>query len=235
MIKLKGKFIPLFTLSALICCAQANADIVEVIPVEYSFDSATDSGAYNYQDDTGRQLVDGLIHDNNEWHYDVGRGGAYDIVGWGEWRKGVNYPFVSIDFEFDGAVALDYLTFGAFTDHDALIYLPNVNIYAYEDEQWTLKQQYKAEHAPRDTTLSTRDEVSINLDFEAEALRFEAVRIDDIPHRSHNWVFIDEIDFYSSVDESVDGGSSVNVSTPASMAAVLFLFAFGATARRKYQ
>ena len=53
MIKLKGKLIPLLTLSALICCAQANADIVEVIPVEYSFDSETDSGAYNYQDDTG--------------------------------------------------------------------------------------------------------------------------------------------------------------------------------------
>jgi len=48
-------------------------------------------------------------------------------------------------------------------------------------------------------------------------------------------VFIDEIDFYSSSGESVDGGGSVNVSTPASMAAVLFLFAFGATARRKYQ
>ena len=51
MIKLKGNLIPLFALSALICCAQANADVVEVIPVNYSFDSETDSGAYNYQDE----------------------------------------------------------------------------------------------------------------------------------------------------------------------------------------
>lgn len=235
MIKLKGKLIPIFTLSALICCAQANADVVEVIPVSYSFDSETDSGAYNYQDDTGRQLIDGLIHDNNEWFYDAGRGGAYDIVGWGEWTKGVNYPFVSIDFNFGSPVNLDYLTFGSFTDHDALIYRPNVNIYSYEADQWVLRMQYEADHEPRDVKLSTRDEVSINLGFETSALRFEAVRIDNIPHRNHNWVFIDEIDFYSSFDESVDGGNSVNVNTPTNIASVLFLFAFGATARRKRQ
>lgn len=66
----------------------ASAEIVETVPVSYVFDMPTDSGTEDYADHTGEQLTDGLIHTDDEWLSDVGRGYAYDIVGWGEWTFG---------------------------------------------------------------------------------------------------------------------------------------------------
>jgi hypothetical protein len=180
------------------------ADIVEVVPTGYTFDTATDDGAYDYADHTGNQLVDNFIHSDDNWHSDVGRGGAYDIVGWGEWNASPGATFVNIDFVFDGMQSLDSLIFGSHTDHGAAIYAPNANIYAYQSGDWVEMVAFKNIHAPRDTTISTRDEFTIDLGFVADKVRVEFTRIDNAPHREHYWTFIDEVDFYTDTETPVN-------------------------------
>lgn len=186
----------------------AAADPVEIVPVSYVFDAKTDSGAADYADHTGSQLTDGLIHNDEEWIADAGRGRAYDIVGWGEWAEGEGVTFVNIDFTFDALTSFSSLTYGAFTDQGAAIYAPSVNIYAMEQGEWVLKTGLTVTHELRDTTLSTRDEYTLDLDFSAQQVRMEAYRISDAPYREHNWTFIDEVDFYATQSEDIDAGSS---------------------------
>ncbi len=181
----------------------SHAELLEVVPESYVFDMPTDDGAADYADQTGVQLIDGLIHNDNEWISDTGSGNAYDIVGWGEWAKGENITFVNIDFSFDKSTYLSSLSYGAFTDQGAAIYSPNVNVYAFENGDWELKTSLEVTHSYRDTAISTRDEYSIELGFATDLLRFEAYRINDAPYRDHYWTFIDEIDFYT-----IDGGSA---------------------------
>lgn len=193
---------------ATILSFSASAEIVETVPVSYVFDMPTDSGTEDYADHTGEQLTDGLIHTDDEWLSDVGRGYAYDIVGWGEWAAGADVTFVNIDFSFGDTRYLDSLSYGAFTDQGAAIYAPDVNVYALENGVWELKNTLTVQHQLRDETISTRDLFTIDLGFYAEQVRFEAVRTQDVPYREHNWTFIDEIDFFTN--SNLNSAVSVN-------------------------
>lgn len=205
----------IFTPLLLLASFLSHAELLEVVPDSYVFDMPTDDGAADYADQTGEQLIDGRIHNDDEWLSDLGDGYSYDIVGWGEWDKGENITFVNIDFSFEESTYLSSLTYGAFTDLGPAIYSPNVNIYAFENGGWELKTSLEVTHPYRDESISTRDEYTIDLGFTTDLLRFEAYRVSDAPYRDHYWTFIDEVDFYT-----LDGGS-------ANIANVSFYSAFG--------
>lgn len=87
-----------------------------VTPASYTA-TPGETGTYNYFDDTGRQLTDGVLG-VNYWGADLGNGPAYEWVGW---RRAAPH----LVFAFDAPVAISRVQIGFGRTEGVLVYLPS--------------------------------------------------------------------------------------------------------------
>ena len=99
----------------------ATAGATALAPTGYTAtpgEGTAQGGTFNYFDDTGSQLTDG-IYGVNDWSANLGNGNAYEWVGWT-----VANP--SITFQFSGPVTIDQVGIDFNRNEEApQIFLPN--------------------------------------------------------------------------------------------------------------
>ncbi len=163
----------------------AQAGMVEVVPVSYSFDKATDVGTWDYSDWGGVQLTDGQ-YGVWPWSDDLGNGPAYEWVGW-------RYPSVNIDFDFGVSKEINQINIGSTQDHTDDVVLPSVAIYSsHDNSSWSLLgSELVPESSLNDATYYTYE--FSGLSAMAQYFRVNLSFSDDGP-----WSFTDEIDFYQT-------------------------------------
>ena len=109
---------------AMIAAAPARAAVVA--PLGYTFDKATGSGTYVYDDSTGRELIDGVLG-NAGW--------ATPYQPWVGWR---GQGTINIDFTFGATVQVDRIDVGSTQDNTGDVVLPSVAIFSSLDGlSWT--------------------------------------------------------------------------------------------------
>jgi hypothetical protein len=94
---------------------------VPIVPVSYVAtpgEGMAQGGTFNYFDDTGSQLTDGM-YGVNDWRTDLGNGPAYEWVGW-------KVADPTITFTFSSSVTIDQvgIDFNRDEEADASIFLP---------------------------------------------------------------------------------------------------------------
>jgi hypothetical protein len=94
------------------------ASIMPTAYVETPPEGITQSGTTNYFDDTGRQLIDGIIGADN-YLADLGKGKAYE---WVAWR--VAEPVIT--FQFDSVVHFDNISIGFNRNDGSLVRVQQV-------------------------------------------------------------------------------------------------------------
>ena len=91
-----------------------------IVPTSYSFsppaEGQAQGGSYNYFDDTGKQLTDGITG-VNAWDANLGNGPAYEWVGWLTANP-------TISFKFGSSVSIREVTIGFNRAQYAGIYIP---------------------------------------------------------------------------------------------------------------
>lgn len=107
--------------SAIVASFVSLASAQEVIPSGYTYTSPPEgqaqNGTFNYFDDTGTQLIDGILGSSN-WNADFGNGPAYEWVGW-------NIANPTIDFTFAAPVGISRVEIGLNRTDFAGIFIPS--------------------------------------------------------------------------------------------------------------
>ena len=96
------------------------ADATSLVPTNYIAtpgEGIAQGGSYNYFDDTGRQLTDGIFGANN-WAANLGNGPAYEWVGW-------RFADPVITFQFSGPVTINQVGIDFNRTESAMIFLPS--------------------------------------------------------------------------------------------------------------
>ena len=154
----------------------STAVAAALVPASYTAtpgEGIAQGGTFNYFDDTGGQLTDG-IYGANDWSADLGNGNAYEWVGWT-----VANP--SITFQFSGPVTITQvgIDFNR-TEPVGLIFLPNAVTIGSTD--FTV--------APNAIPDSTRGTLFFDGLWVGNSL---TIHLADA--NPHNWIFVDEITF----------------------------------------
>lgn len=164
----------------------ANAALIEVLPLSYTFDKATDTGSYDYSDWGGIQLTDGH-YGIAPWFANLGNGPAYEWVGW------VNDSPVNIDFTMvSPTTEISQIKIGTVQDHLSDVVIPDVAIYISNNgTNWTfVDSQITPESTANNNTYLT-------IEFNGLSISNQYIRTS----LSHNvdgpWTFVDEVDFYT--------------------------------------
>jgi len=149
----------------------------------------TTPGEGSYIDDTGQQLIDGIIG-TNEFETDLGNGSAYEWIGWI-----VTDPV--INFTFNSSVTISQVLIGFNRYAAAGIYLPkNITI---NGKSFTLTGTEIADRA--------RGFLTFNGPFTGSTVNISLSDGDN-----NRWIFVDEVQFVSlSVGGSVTGEKGKNV------------------------
>ena len=168
----------------LIC--KVNAGNVEIEPVSYSFDRATDIGSYNYSDWGGVQLTDGKYGTaprTANW----GNGNAYEWVGWN------NDPIVNIDFNFGSATTINKINIGTVQDHIADVVIPSFELFSSSDGiNWS---SFSVLNVPES---STNNNQYFTFEFNGLSINDQFIRVSLKHSNDGPWTFTDEIDFYKN-------------------------------------
>ena len=180
----------------------ANAGIIEIVPVSYSFDRATDIGSFNYSDWGGIQLTDG-VYGTNSWAADLGNGPAYEWVGW------VNDPIINIDFNLGSIINISKIDIGTVQDNVNDVVLPSVELFSSQDAiNWT---SFSVLNIPES---SGNNGQHFTYEFNGLSVSDQYFRVSLRHSLNGPWTFTDEIDFYQN---------TASVPTPT----VLSLLVFG--------
>jgi hypothetical protein len=148
-----------------------------LVPTSYTAtpgEGIAQGGTYNYFDDTGRQLIDG-IYGTNDWSANLGNGNAYEWVGWR-----VADPVIT--FQFSGPVTIDQvgIDFNRTEEPTALIFLPGTVSIGGTDFSV----------APNAIPDDSRGTLFFNGSWNGTTLTI------DLVHSNPNtWIFVDEITF----------------------------------------
>jgi large repetitive protein len=176
----------LFLTLLLVLGITGAAHALEIMPVNYSFDQATDSGSYKYSDRGGVQLTDGQ-YGTAPWYADLGNGNAYEWVGW------YNDHSVSIDFNFGEMVSIEHINIGTVQDHPNDVVVPSIAIFSSEDDiVWSLVTAL----ANPESSLNNNQYFTFgfsDLGISAQYISIVLTHTLDGP-----WTFVDEIDFYDA-------------------------------------
>lgn len=192
----------------------ASASLITVQPVEYTFDQMTDVGSYNYEDSTGKQLIDGLFG-NGAWYNDLGNGNAYEWVGWTD-------TVVNIDFKLDYVRTLDTIMVSTQQSGGGL-FLPSWSVFSWQNNAWVMQAEQQTVRT-NDMDIYKHYLTLSNLNFSSDKIRVQLRQ-----PNSNQWMFVDEIMFYQTPDMlNLDieklNSTVKDVSAPAaSFSMVLFL------------
>jgi len=153
------------------------AGATPLVPISYTAtpgEGIAQGGTYNYFDDTGRQLIDG-IYGVNDWSANLGNGNAYEWVGW-------RFADPVITFQFSGPVTVNQvgIDFNRAEESTALIFLPGTVSIGGTD--FTVA----SDAIPNDT----RGTLFFNGSWSGTTLTINLV------HANPNtWIFVDEMTF----------------------------------------
>jgi hypothetical protein len=162
---------------ALCLCSSANA--ISVTPTNYVAtpgEGIAQGGFYNYFDDTGHQLTDGIYGVNN-FEANLGNGIAYEWVGWR-----VADPVIT--FQFASPVTINQVGI----DFNDMIYLPSCVM--IDNTDFTVN--------PSAIPDDTRGTLSFNGSWTGTTLTVDLS--DDC---TTDWIFVDEITFKAVPEPSV--------------------------------
>ncbi len=154
------------------------ADAQSVIPTGYSAtpgEGISQGGVYNYYDDTGSQLTDG-IYGANDWSADLGNGPAYEWVGWL-----VADP--AIAFQFSAPVTIRQVGIDFNLNQTSSILLPTTVTIGNTD--FTVD--------PNAIPDGTRGTLYFNGNWTGSSLT-----VDLMDCNTSDWIFVDEITFSSA-------------------------------------
>lgn len=178
----------IFAASVFFASFSAHAlPLVEINPLSYSFDKATDSGSYNYSDWGGAQLTDGQ-YGTAPWYANLGNGPAYEWVGW------VHDPVVNIDFDFGSATNINKVNIGTVQDHVNDVVLPSAELLSSLDGvNWSsIASIYSPESSLNNNQYKT-------LEFDNISATSQYFRVSLMHSLNGPWTFADEVDFYQDV------------------------------------
>ena len=162
----------------------ANAGLIEIVPVGYTFNEEPDSGRYKYYDETGNQLIDGA-YGTFPWGADLGNGHAYEWVGWKE-----STP-VYIDFDLGGSTEINQINIGTVQNKLSDVVLPSVNLYSSSDgSSWVPFLNY---YVPED---SANNRKYFTYELAGFSITAQFFRVGLYHSLDGPWTFTDEIDFY---------------------------------------
>lgn len=154
-----------------------------IVPANYTAtpgEGQAQGGSYNYFDDTGRQLIDGVFG-VNDWTANLGNGNAYEWVGWV-----VNQP--TITFNFSSTVSISSVTIGFSRHWNAGIFLPSlVNI---GTQSFGLSGNELAEFTRGDLTFTL-----------AQPFVGTQLTLSLVDNDTNRWIFLDEVRFTNAVPE----------------------------------
>ncbi|MEI6320024.1 MAG: PEP-CTERM sorting domain-containing protein [Pseudomonadota bacterium] len=192
---------------ALFAGASHAATVTPLSYVATPAEGQAQGGSFNYFDDGGRQLIDGIFGGNN-WQSDLGNGPAQEWVGWL-----IANPVIT--FDFGSQVSITGMILGMNRDSSAGIHIDlagNANGQLFSI-------------GPNDLPDDTRGDLSVTF---AQALVGSSVIVSLVDTRqSGAWLFLDEIQF-------VGTSSTAVVPVPGALALMLpGLALIGLVARRR--
>lgn len=174
-----------------------HAALVEISPLNYFFEEATDCGTYCYHDETGNQLTDGQ-YGTNIWQANLGNGNAYEWLGWTD-------RSVSIVFDFGVNTTINQIVVGTVQDHLNDVVFPSVFVSTSLDGlNWGL--QFASLVVP-ENTANNLTHGSLTLSGLSETARYFVVELQFALNGP--WTFSDEIDFYQNVTPEVSAPGSL--------------------------
>lgn len=189
------------------CAGLANA--AAVIPLSYVAtpgQGRAQGGTFNYFDDTGRQLIDG-VYGVNWLGADLGNGEAFEWVAWKSTQP-------TIVFQFDRVVSLASMTIGLNRREDAAVYT-RINGNA-GGALFSIPQDLFPTY--------TRGDFTFNFPVPFVGSSMTLSLVDNYPDR---WIFVDEITFQGTPASTV-------VPLPGALALMLpGLALLGAAVRRR--
>jgi len=157
------------------CFSSLPADAQSVVPTGYVAtpgEGVNQGGIYNYYDDTGNQLTDG-IYGANDWSANLGNGPAYEWVGWL-----VADPVIAI--QFSTPVTINQVGIDFNLNQSASILLPTT--VTIGGTEFTVD--------PNAIPNDTRGTLYFNGNWTASSLT-----VDLMDCNTSDWIFIDEITF----------------------------------------
>jgi hypothetical protein len=156
-------------------CWSSSALAIPLVPTNYVAtpgEGIAQNGDYNYFDDTGHQLTDG-IYGVNDWSYNLGNGPAYEWVGW-------RVADPTITFHFSTPVTITQVGIDFNRTECDLIFLPSsVTI---DSTDFTVH--------PNAIPNDTRGTLFFNGNWTGSTL---TVNLKDCS--TSDWIFVDEITF----------------------------------------
>lgn len=186
---------------ALISITASNTFSLEIVPQKYDVDRRPDSMSYDYSDQTGRQLIDGM-YGGTQVGYNLGSGQAYEWVGWN-----VEDPVVNVDFTFDSVYTFNKVDLSSIQQGGLNnIVMPSFSLFSSLDGSpgsWSLIDSVLV---PESLANDGRQTLSLDgLSVESQFLRVAITHSLNGP-----WSFSDEIDFFGTPTTTAvpDGGSS---------------------------
>jgi hypothetical protein len=146
-----------------------------VIPTSYvatPAEGTNQGGAYNYYDDTGNKLTDG-IYGVNDWSANLGNGPAYEWVGW-------RFTDPVITFQFSAPVTINQMGIDFNLNQSASILLPST--VTIGGTEFTVD--------PNAIPDDTRGTLYFNGNWIGSSLT-----VDLTDCNTSDWIFVDEITF----------------------------------------
>jgi hypothetical protein len=185
-------------LIAVIAGVVGNVEAIQIQPATYTFIPYTSEGSYDYRDETGTQLTDGVFgmpHINSAAE-------ALPYVGW-------RARSVKIDFTFDEVATFDSLVVSALQTTLGNIALPDIRVWSSLDGVTWSAIDYLATQPDVANNWTKAALLVDNLNVTTKYLQVQLIRHDA-------WIFSDEISFFGSIPETAESSLRLATAVPES-------------------
>ncbi len=175
----------LLCLGLLAVATAASAQIVTGYTLLTPGEGQAQGGSYNYFDDTGSQLTDGVLGSNN-WTADLGLGAAHEWVGWCVAEGGATFRFNGTTGVPGTTRSVDTLEIGLNRAESSGIYLPH----SIDVTFGTNTQSFAIAPAAIDNWSRAF------FSFDVKSLGITGdFTVDWADHNTGHWTFVDEVKF----------------------------------------